>query len=141
MTDKIDGFEVVDKRKISPDETEDDQPEQEVTTDEQGQQEESSAGSDTEQADDVTSLLFYVLSLLAAAAWQWMGLVKDPSSGVLKIDLKQARLAIDTFEAVADKLKPMIDAKPAREIQNALADLRMNFVERATPTGSATEQN
>lgn len=81
---------------------------------------------------DVAGLLAYMLNLLGAAAWQWMGVIVSPETGQAVTDLAQARLAIDSFEAVSKQLTPLLDERTTREVQNALADLRVNFVERST---------
>lgn len=87
---------------------------------------------ETQGPPDVAGLLAYMLNLLGAAAWQWMGVIVSPETGQAVTDLAQARLAIDSFEAVSKQLTPLLDERTTREVQNALADLRVNFVERST---------
>jgi len=131
MSDQDEGYEVVDKRGKTDgaSDAQADDPEVEEGVPEQ------------EQTTDVPSLLSYMLSLLRASAWQWMGLVMNPVNGKVEVDLKQARLAIDCFETISEKLSPFLEERGRREIQGALADLRVNFVERANAAGQKKQEN
>ncbi|MCC6484812.1 MAG: DUF1844 domain-containing protein [Armatimonadetes bacterium] len=151
---KEQGFEIVDKRRLG--ETEPPQPDisrnaESAATPETSHSsvstEANAATPDPSETDpellgppNVESLLAYMLNLLATSAWQWMGVIMNPETSEATVDIGQARLAIDTFEAVAEKLSPSLDERTRREIQNALADLRVNFVERSTkaPSGGAS---
>ena len=80
---------------------------------------------------DVYSLLGSFLGLLGAQAWQWMGLVKDPSTGKIEKDLVQAKIAIDAVAALAAQLEGKVSASESGELQAMLSDLRINFVRQS----------
>lgn len=145
MTNREDGFEVVDKRRTS-DEAGPSQPEAAATasTEPEPSADGTHAPEEVEDAAaqlegeeqvalDVPSLLGYILGLLGSAAWQAMGAIINPATGKAEADLAQARLAIDTFEVVAEKFIPFVPEPQQRELRGALADMRLNYVERRSP--------
>ncbi len=146
MKSNDEGFEFVDKRRTSSAELcADAEPVTDNAVSAQQDEDVSCSGEPSEAEDagqmtfDVPSLLGYMLGLLGSAAWQWMGVVVHPATAGVDTDLAQARLAIDTFEAVASKLMPHLDETGQREVRGALTDLRMNYVERSS--GSAGGQS
>ena len=76
-------------------------------------------------------LLSTCLSLLAAKAWQGMGLVPNPLTGKTEKNLDDARLAIDAYAAVFELLRARLEEQPRREMENVLTMLRVNFVEKS----------
>jgi len=76
-------------------------------------------------------LLSTWLSLLAAKAWQGMGLVPNPLTGKTEKNLDDARLAIDAYAAVFEVLCARLEEQPRREMENVLTMLRVNFVEKS----------
>lgn len=72
------------------------------------------------------------LSLLAAKAWQGMGLVPNPLTGKTEKNLDDARLAIDAYAAMFELLRARIAEPPRREMENVLTTLRLNFVEKSS---------
>src|SRR2546422_453318 len=78
-----------------------------------------------------SDLLFWVLSLLAAKAWEGMGLVASPLTSKVEKNLDEARLAIDAYAAVFDVVGARIEEQPRREMENLLTTLRLNFVEKS----------
>lgn len=79
---------------------------------------------------DAMSLVGTCLSLLAARAWQAMGLVPDPATKQIEKDLNDAQLAIDAAAALADVLRPRVAERERREIEALITNLRLNFVEQ-----------
>lgn len=77
-------------------------------------------------------LLMWFLSLLAAKAWEGMGLVPNPATNKIRKDLADARIAIDAYGAIFDALRAHIDEQPRREMETLLTTLRLNFVEKST---------
>lgn len=150
MTDEG-GYEVVDKRRkkqTRPEAAAQEPSEQEVAAEAQDAEQEADAspepdasqepaeeaqaqGSEEEAEADVLSLLMYVLSLLGASAWQHLGLVMSPVTKQVKQNLPQARLAIDTFEAILDKAAPGLDESTANQLRQSLRDLKVNYIERS----------
>ncbi len=78
-----------------------------------------------------SDLLTWVLSLLAAKAWEGMGLVPSPLTSKTEKNLDEARLAIDAYAAVFEVVRARIEEHPRREMQNLLTTLRLNFVEKS----------
>jgi len=139
---ETEGFQVIDKRRLV---TGEDQPAKAEESREQpeapggqgperGQANREPAGAEEsaqQMSAEVPDLLAYMLSLLGAAAWQWMGLIANPVTRRTEVDLSQARLAIDTFEDIARRLYPYLDEEANRQIRQTLTDLRVNFLERS----------
>jgi len=84
---------------------------------------------------DVYSMLHVSVAQLAAVAWQKMGLQADPFTNQIEKDIAQARLAIDCAAALIEKLLPHLEKPQARDYQNLLTDLRLNFVRQAGEEG------
>ncbi len=80
---------------------------------------------------DVYSLLRTFIGMLGAQSWQWMGLVKDPSTGKIEKDLVQAKIAIDAVAALVAQLEGKVSASESAELQGMLSDLRINFVRQS----------
>lgn len=78
----------------------------------------------------VVELLQWCISVLAANAWQTMGLVPDPATKKIARNLDDARLAIDAMAALVEHLKPRLAEPERRELDTLLANLRLNFVEQ-----------
>lgn len=80
---------------------------------------------------DVSQTLAQTLDFFAALAWQKLGLQHDFATGAIAMDLKQAKLAIDTAAALASVLEPELDDEDKRNVQNLVRDLRINYVEKS----------
>jgi len=93
-------------------------------------------GQDRTQAVPLGALptvevLRWSLSLLAAKAWEGMGLMPNPITNKTQKNLEEARLAIDAFAAVFEVLRARIEEPPRREMETLLTNLRLNFVEKS----------
>ncbi len=95
---------------------------------------EMDADEDDGATASIYSVLGYCVSLLAAEAWQKLGLLADPQTGQAQPDLAQAKVAID---AVGDLAARMQTAPPEevpdslqRDLRTLLNDLRLNYVSR-----------
>ncbi|HEU5300054.1 MAG TPA: DUF1844 domain-containing protein [bacterium] len=95
---------------------------------------EPSAGTPSEEPERVPlhapDLLRWCVSLLATSAWQAMGLIPDPATNMVERRLDDARLAIDAAASLIDHLRPRAADAERRELENLLANLRLNFVEQ-----------
>jgi Domain of unknown function (DUF1844) len=78
-------------------------------------------------------LLAWFLGLLAAKAWEGMGLVPNPGTNKIQKDLQDARIAIDAYAAIFEAVRAQIDDQPRREMETLLTTLRLNFVEKNAP--------
>ncbi len=128
MTDEEKGYEIIDKRASAQDGAE------------KSPEEEPAAEADTPESEqpgdglppvDVFTLLASFIGMLGAQAWQWMGLVKNPSTGNIEKDLAQAKVAIDAIAALAAQLEGKISAAEAEELKAMISDLRINFVRQS----------
>jgi len=77
-------------------------------------------------------VLVWNLSLLAAKAWEGMGIVPNPITHKVVKNLDEARLAIDAFAAIFDVLRLRIEEQTRREMETVLTNLRINFVEKSS---------
>lgn len=87
-------------------------------------------GPEAESLPDVMTLVGTFLSLLAARAWQAMGLVPDPATKQVERNLDDAQLAIDAAAALAEVIRPRVGDRERREIEALITNLRLNFVEQ-----------
>ncbi len=79
---------------------------------------------------DTVSLLRWCITVLAANAWQGMGLVPNPTTNKIERKLDDARLAIDAAAALMDQVKPRLGDSERRQLEALLTDLRMNFLQQ-----------
>jgi len=88
----------------------------------------------TEETRDPTinEVLAMCVSMLAAHAWQRLGLQVSPMSGELVKDLEEARVAIDSLEGLVEQLRRRLSPKEADELQAMLSNLRVNFVQQSS---------
>ncbi|HLJ59870.1 MAG TPA: DUF1844 domain-containing protein [bacterium] len=77
-------------------------------------------------------IMISFLGLLAAKAWEGMGLVPAMRTGKVEKDLASARLAIDGYGAVFDLVRGRLPEAPRREMETLLTNLRVNFVDKST---------
>jgi hypothetical protein len=80
---------------------------------------------------NVYSLLRMTVGMFAEQAWLHLGLRMDPRTNKTQTDLPLAKVAIDTVSFIVDQLQPDLDAAEARELEALLANLRINYVQRA----------
>jgi len=131
------GFEVVDKRRVRPEGAPDPAPGDAgapQTAAETAAAPEGSAPDPAALASafDTAGILSTAFHLLHEHAWIAMGLTPSPFSGTLQRDLAEAHRAIDAAEDVAKHLEPLLDAADRADLQNALSNLRLNFVRQST---------
>jgi len=81
---------------------------------------------------DVYAVVQYCISILNGHAWQWMGLVVNPLTKQVERDLAQARVAIDCVEALLKQVEAGLPGPQAKQLRQALADLRVNFVKQSS---------
>jgi hypothetical protein len=79
---------------------------------------------------DALALVTTCISLLAAKAWEAMGLVPNPQTKQIERKLDDAQLAIDAASALVDLVRPKVSDAERREIETLLTNLRLNFVEQ-----------
>ena len=84
---------------------------------------------------DIYTVLRFSIAQLEAVAWQMMGLQADPITNQTRKDIEQARVAIDATTALVEKLLPHLQGQEARDYQNILTNLRLNFVKQSEESG------
>ena len=126
-------FEVVDKRRVTPDEPQEAGPAEEAP--EEPEEEEEAPPEPL----DVWGLLRYTVGLLHGFAWQAMGLVPNPVSGKIEPDFEQARVAIDCAADMFRRMEEHVSEEEKLRLRSLISDLRLNFVqqkERAEKEGN-----
>jgi len=80
---------------------------------------------------NVKDMTVYNLSVLASQAWHHLGLVPIPGVEEPKMDLEQAKLAIDLFDANLKVLSPSLEKDIDKQLKQTLADLQLNYVNKS----------
>jgi Domain of unknown function (DUF1844) len=80
---------------------------------------------------DVYSLLRMSVGMYAEQAWVHLGLRMDPTTGKTETNLPLAKVAIDILAFMTEQLQPDLDDSEKRELEQLLANLRINYVQRA----------
>ena len=83
-------------------------------------------------------LLFF--STISARCWARLGLTED-EYGDFYQDLGEARLGIDTLDAVFNKIKDLVDEKVRREMEGVLSTLKLNYFHQYQKSQKKKEAN
>lgn len=86
---------------------------------------------------DIVALMKLFITILSQRAWEYLGLIANPKTGVTKLDIKKSRMAIDTISFILDQIKDDIGDSEQREYRNFLTNLKMNFVDRVKSSQSS----
>lgn len=149
MEEKEQGFEFVDKRRVSAEEIAEEAearateaPEeptqgagaegQEPPEEEMWEAEEQAGPEGAMPEMDVYGLLASFVGMLHGLAWQKMGFVASPSSGQIESDLPQAKVAIDTIQFLTGQLEKHFPEPEMRELRRMVMDLQMNYLRRSS---------
>ncbi len=79
---------------------------------------------------DLPALFVWFISLLSGKVWEYLGLIMNPETKEINKDLKKAKIAIDTVAFLYDQIKDDLNPEDFKRIENLLANLRMNYVEK-----------
>ncbi|MCE5237096.1 DUF1844 domain-containing protein [bacterium] len=79
---------------------------------------------------DMHGILRMVFGMCVEQAWVHLGLQLAPGAKETKMDLPQARLAIDTIAYIQTALGESLSGAEKREVEQILATLRMNYIQR-----------
>lgn len=71
------------------------------------------------------------LDQIATVSWQKLGLQPDIITGKTEKNLTEAKVAIDVTAYIADLIEAQLDDNDRRTIQNLVASLRLNFVQKS----------
>ena len=97
---------------------------------------EGNSDAEAPQALDLTileldQLLGIFISLLAAKAWQYMGIRLTPGKEETEKDLVKASAAIDCITVMVDKVIPFLDDEDIGKLRSMIADLQLNYARQA----------
>ena len=76
---------------------------------------------------EVQPLIMQLMAEMSARAAVHLGLMPNPYTRLVARNDAQARLAIDTFGALLDVLRPQLEPEMRKEFERVLNDLRVNF--------------
>jgi hypothetical protein len=79
---------------------------------------------------DLSVLFVWFISMLSGKAWEYLGLIMNPETKEINKDIKKAKIAIDTVAFLYDQIKDDLNPEDFKRIENLLANLRMNYVEK-----------
>lgn len=79
---------------------------------------------------DLSALFVWFISLLSGKVWEYLGFIMNPETKEINKDLKKAKIAIDTVAFLYDQIKDDLNPEDFKRIENLLANLRMNYVEK-----------
>lgn len=79
---------------------------------------------------DLPTLFVWFISMLSGKAWEYLGLIMNPETKKINQDLKKAKIAIDTVAFLFDQVKDTLTKEDFNRIENLVANLRMNYVEK-----------
>lgn len=79
---------------------------------------------------NVYHLTQYSLSLYIALAWQMLGYAPDPVSKQIRVDLLQAKIAIDCADYLAGQLRSHLEESIYQEYTRQIRDLKINYLDK-----------
>jgi len=79
---------------------------------------------------DLPVLFVWFINMLSGKAWEYLGLIMNPETKEMNKDLKKAKIAIDSIAFLYDQIKDDLNPEDFKRIENLLANLRMNYVEK-----------
>ncbi|MBN1390652.1 MAG: DUF1844 domain-containing protein [Candidatus Thermoplasmatota archaeon] len=96
-------------------------------------------GPDAEQVQNemakmlanVKDMTMYNISVLASQAWHHLGLVSLTGAEAAPIDLVQAKMAIDLFDANLKVMSNYLDKDIIKQLKQTLMDLQLNYVNKS----------
>lgn len=123
MTDKEEGFKIVDKRKQSDENHQADRTakENENTIDDKKEKE-------NEQKEFHLTFETYIMQL-ATQGFIALGLIPNPINNKTEMDIRSAKYLIDLLEIIEEKTKNNLTENEANLMKNYLYELRMKYVQ------------
>jgi len=105
------------------------QKEKKKETKEEVKKEEKKQGENFKEPD-LPVLFVWFISMLSGKAWEYLGLIMNPETKEMNKDLKKAKITVDTVAFLYDQIKDDLNPEDFKRIENLLANLRMNYVEK-----------
>lgn len=85
-------------------------------------------------------LITQIILMFQAASLQQMGKLKNPVTDKVERDLNQAQISIDILDVLHRKMKGNLSTDEERLFTQVLQELRLNYVDEAAKSQSATEE-
>ncbi len=104
------------------------------------EKEQKTKAADGERAEMPPADFLNFVSGMAAQILMQLGAIPNPIKGEKALDLAAARYSIDVLQMLADKTKGNLTDEEDKYMRTALHDLRMRFVEAATPREDGRSQ-
>ncbi len=70
----------------------------------------------------------FCINVMQGQVYIRMGLIANPATGLLSKDLEQAKLGVDFCDALMEQVRPFLSAAVSKQIEGAVADMKLNFV-------------
>jgi len=77
------------------------------------------------------TLFTWFIGILNGKAWEYLGLMMNPETKEVNQDLGKARISIDSVEFLFEKIKDELGEEEKVQLENLLANLQMNYVEKS----------
>ncbi len=78
----------------------------------------------------VKDILLMTILSLEGKAWAYLGLIAHPETQKPKEDMNEAKIAIDSIDAIFKIIEPLLSNDERKDIQTRLTNLRLNFVRK-----------
>lgn len=87
------------------------------------------------------ALFAHLIAMLATSVMQQLGKLVNPVTGKTEVSLEGAQMTIDMMDMLEAKTRGNLDREEERMLREALASVKMNFVEarNASPRSEAEE--
>ncbi|HPD25609.1 MAG TPA: DUF1844 domain-containing protein [Candidatus Marinimicrobia bacterium] len=92
------------------------------------------------QPDRQQILFLSLVQSLVSSAWIHLGKMKNPVTGTNSIELEEASVSIDMLEMLHNRTQGNLSDDEKRFLENALSDLKINFVEAKLHQSAASEK-
>ncbi len=79
----------------------------------------------------LATLFTWFVGILNGKAWEYLGLMMNPETKEVSQDLEKAKISIDSIEFLFKQIKDELSAEDKLQLENLLANLQMNFVEKS----------
>ena len=80
----------------------------------------------------IEGFLQYNLGIILQLAYIYLGLIVNPATGLVARDLARAKLCIDVFEYLTERLKEHLPPQVRDELARLGKDLKLNFINVAS---------
>lgn len=89
----------------------------------------------------LTTLLSWFISILNGKAWEYLGLMMNPETREINQDLRKAKISIDSISFLYEQIKGELEKEEKVQMENHIANLHMNFVEKTKEKKSFPENS